>query len=417
LAVCPIFAQPAAEPNALLQGLELYRRGECAAALPLLDGLLQRQPKNTAVRKLVASCLSRLNRPAEARAQYEAILKISPGDADAVRALNPPPPPKPQAKPAPAPPLSTEARERLEAGKDLDFAERLIKAERFDEAELVLSGLMQRLPHLALPVQRQAELHTLNKRYDRAAELYRSLAARPDAEPVWLLRAAQNYSWHGDHGEAVSHYRMYLGRNPADADALLGLANALLWSDKHEDAVTSYRAYLNLKPDDNEARMNMARALMWSEHYAEAIEELRALQRRRPGDENTALSLAQCYEQAAKFDEALAAYDGVLKLNPESAVAAQSRERLVTERPRREAALHMEKGDFDKAAVLLLGYLERHPESTETVLQLARSYNWSERYREAAGYYEQYLAQKPNDETARRELARLIMIVQEFDVE
>jgi putative PEP-CTERM system TPR-repeat lipoprotein len=61
--------------------------GADKAALQLADGWLKRQPKDTLVAKAVASAHSRAGQLSEAKKAYEAVLKTSPNDAEALNNL------------------------------------------------------------------------------------------------------------------------------------------------------------------------------------------------------------------------------------------------------------------------------------------------------------------------------------------
>src|SRR5579864_3319639 len=73
--------------DATMRALDLYRHGDCKEAETLFQEILSRQPKNVAIRKLYASCLAQTGHADQARAQYQAVLAVTPGDTEAQRAL------------------------------------------------------------------------------------------------------------------------------------------------------------------------------------------------------------------------------------------------------------------------------------------------------------------------------------------
>src|SRR3954471_12748770 len=87
LAAASIPTAMAADP--MVEALELFRAGKCGQAEPMLRGILTKQPKDIAARKLLANCLVQLHRADDARAEYQAVLKMAPGDPESVRALQP----------------------------------------------------------------------------------------------------------------------------------------------------------------------------------------------------------------------------------------------------------------------------------------------------------------------------------------
>ena len=389
----------------------MYRAGKCVQAEPLLRDVLSKQPKNTAVRKLLAGCLVQLHRPDDARLEYRKVLETVPGDTEAIRALQPQAPPQHVAQARPQPP---EATERVRAGAALDSAEKLIAAGRLDEAEPILAALVNRSPDLTIPRLRLAEIHTRQKRYDKAAAAYRSLAEKHPDNPEFLLRAAQNASWQQDYASSADSYRRYLLRKPGDHAAQLELAGVLLWWDHADEAAGAYRAYVDHNPEDVAARLSLADALLWSKRFDEASGEFRRVIDRRPDSAEAQYGLGQCYEHAAQLDLALAAYRKAAELNPRDPKLAEAGTRVAQALPQHRGFERLEKKEYGPAAGSFLEYLKEHPDSTETMLEVARVYSWGKLYPEAVNYYKQYLERLPNDDTARRELAKIELTIPDF---
>lgn len=409
----PAFGQGA--DGGLPRALELYRTGDYRAAEVIFQALLQTEPKNLTVRKMLADCLTREGRSAEARQQYQQILQISPGDVDATQALRPAPPPPAAPKPAPAPRANREAVERVQAGGEIERAEREIQAGRLDEAQTILEALHNRQPDAVVPQQRLAEIYTRTKQYSRAAELYEQLGMTSGTgSAAFLLRAAQNYSYAENYPEAVRLYHQYLSASPGDLPASLELANVLLWSNQLDEAVTAYRRYLDRRPDDFDARQNLGNALLWSKQYQAAIDEYNRLISRRPRDPELNLSLAQAYDQMGKADQALSLYQLVLDIRPGDPSASAARDRLVADQPRVNALAKMEQQDYKGAAQYFLSYLDKHPDSTETMLEIARAYAWGKQFTDSSKYYDLYLQRTPNDKPVVRELAKVELSIPSF---
>ena len=411
LAILTAAATAALAADPAVEALELYRAGKCVQAEPLLRDVLSKQAKNTVVRKLLASCLVQLRRPEEARQEYRQVLKTVPGDPEAMRALQPPTPPQQAAQTPPRPP---EATERARAGASLESAERLIAAGRLEEAEPILTALAGRSPDLAIPQQRLAEIYTRRKQYAKAASAYLSLAEKHPVSPVFLLRAAQNFTWQQDYGPAAENYRRYLLQKPGDRGAQLELAGVLLWWNHTGEAADAYRAYVDRNPEDVDARLNLADALLWSKRFDEASGEFRRVLDRRPNDAEAQYGVGQCYEQAAQLDLALTAYRKAAEIDPQDRRLSEARTRVAEALPRRQGFERLEKKEYGPAAASFLEYLQQHPESTETMLEVARVYSWGKLYPEAVNYYRQYLERLPNDDTARRELAKIELTIPDF---
>ena len=378
---------PAADESDLIsRSVDLYRQGNCKEAMPIFEKILEGSPKNTAIGKLLGQCLLKERRMDEARAQFEKVLEISPKDVAALEGLRAAVTELQKTEQV-RQSLAIESRaltqEELKAKTQFDRAGELIAAGRFPEAEAILDSIIQRYPESPTARQRRAEIYSTTNRFEAAAAEYRWLSQRPGAQPAYLKRMAQNLEWDGKLGEAESAYREYLGK----------------------------------KPDDLTARMSLGEILTWAGRFREAIPEFEAVLAGMPNNLRAQLALAMCYEQTDNFDKALEAYEKALAIDPESPQAQQARDRaakFLDEMPRQQAYAAIERGDLDAAARLFIRYLEKHPDSQETVLQIARVYVWAEKFAEARPYFETYLERQPGENGVRRELARIEMWTQNY---
>jgi tetratricopeptide (TPR) repeat protein len=378
----------------------------------LLVNTLGREPRNLIIRRMLAGCLSREGRTAEAREQYERILDIAPGDAEAMQYLRARPAPAPAPQPAPA--RTAPPTERQAAGSDFDRAERLIKAGQLPEAEQLLAGIVAARPDLALPQQRLAEVYSTTKQFVQAAEIYERLAERAGASVEFRLYAAQNYAWASDYPNSIRNYRFYLQERADDTEALLNLSNILLWSNELDEAVTAYRAYLAKKPEDFDTRLSLANALLWSSHYEEAVAEISKVREVRPRDASVQIAIARAYDQWGRYDQAVLEYDTAIAFRPDDAELVKARARAQIESIMGQSAALVEKKNFEGAIRILQQTLDANPDSKELQLQLARVYSWGGRMREAANEYERYLSSNPADEDATREAARVYLSTPDF---
>ncbi len=370
------------------KALDLYRANQCQEAEPLLEKVLLHQPKNIAVRKLLGNCYLRNKKNDEARLQFQLVLEAEPKDTEAAEGLRASVG-EIQKREALKQTLALEAKAatalQLQDSQQFQRAGELIKARRWEEAEKILEGIVRRNPASVPARMRLAEIYTATQRFDQAVETYRALAVKTGAPSPLVLRLAQNLEWSG----------------------------------KYLDAAKFYRIYLQKKPQDSTARMALANTLMWAGHYAEAAPELEQLRSKRPEDLRILLALAQCFEQLSQPDRALQAHERVLQVDPTNPLARAARERYLTELdqlPRRKAFQALEHNDFDGAARFFEEYLQKHPDSTETVLQIARVYGWGQRFPEAARTYREYLRRKPQDYSVLRELAKQEMWTKEYPI-
>lgn len=396
-------ALPAAEPSTVdltLAALEAYRNGDCKAAVPKLEALLAKQPKNRSARQLLTSC-------------QEGLSAAKPKPQPAAPGANASPEkPKKDRPAAPAVP-SVEAKERGEAGADFDKAERLIKAGKFDEAEALLEKVVARSPRLMLPRQRLAEIHTRKKESGKAAAMYAAMASQSKDAHYWK-RAAENYSWDRNYPASIDAYDRYLAAAPSDHAARVAKANVLLWAKDLDRAAAAFRDVVVNAPNDVEARAGLAHALLWSKQFAPALDEFEWLKTKRPGELQYRVGAAQALEQLDRTGEALSEFEAVLARDSANLGAREGRARLESTGLQRQAFLLAEKGEFEKSAVLFGKHVTGHPDDTDSLLQLARVEFWGQRYPDSAAHYRTYLRKKPGDEAVLRELARVELSVPDY---
>jgi len=240
----------APEGDATARALVAYREGRCGEAQPLLASILAREPGNATLRKLLADCLLRARRPADARAELERVLADSPEDGDAQEAL------RVALGTMQAPEQARqekllESREaaglRLESQQKLHRAEELIAANRRAEAGLALAEVVSRDPGFLPAAQRLAELYSSQRRFDAAARLYLMLNEKEPGHPEWLLRAARNLQWAEDPPAAIDAYQAYLKLRPQDDEARLSLADTMRQFGLCDDGLPLYEQLAKLE--------------------------------------------------------------------------------------------------------------------------------------------------------------------------
>lgn len=404
-----------ADRDLVLRSLELYRHGNCQDAEPLFEKILLYQPKDIATRKLLANCYLQDKKMDEAKIQFQLVLEAAPQDTEAYQGLKASMT-EIQNKALLKQKLAIESRavtgEEYRSAHEMEEAEKLLQAHQLVEAEKILDGIVSRHPDSVPARQHLAEIYSTTQRFDKAAQMFQALAERPKSSPEFLLRVAQNLEWGKNYSKAADYYRRYLQKNPNSSSALLAMARILMQDANYAEAPKYYRLYLEKNPQDTEARTILANMLMWSGHYAEAAPEFERLKAARPKDLRLRLSLAQCYQQLEKKDKALDAYQEVLDLDPGNPAALKARSeylRYFDELPRQQAYAALERNDLEGAVKHFIQYSEKHPQNTEMLLQIARTYSWAKHYPEAERYYEAYLKRAPRDTEIMRELARLQM--------
>ncbi len=161
--------------------------------------------------------------------------------------------------------------------------------------------------------------------FRRAAEL-----APNDAEPLLALGDLQRDL--GMVEEAVATYRLAIDREDADAASWLKLGNALALLEDYAQAERAYRAALRRSEELGAAHNGLGAALMHLDRPLEARTELERAAALDPSDPNPLMNLALMAEQGDDVGARRDAWERVLRVWPESPIAARRLARIAAHR-------------------------------------------------------------------------------------
>ena len=242
------------------EGRRLLLKGDAAGALPFLSRAVSDAPENAAYRNLYAKALLAAGQNDEALRQFDAAMRLSPGDAgnlaDAARAFD-------RAGNATEAARAYEAllaREPQNIQLIHDLASLHQRSGRFDLALPLLRQLADTRPDDL--VLRQELAHTLEKTGDvkaAAQEYEKILSERPGADATRSLLAEMRFK-QGEKSEAIAVLRNGLA---LDGEAPLlhrGLASLLERTGSMAEAVKEYREYARLAPNAPDAKQLADRA-------------------------------------------------------------------------------------------------------------------------------------------------------------
>lgn len=118
--------------------------------------------------------------------------------------------------------------------------------------------------------------------------------------------------------------------NPNDAATQAALANYLANTGQFDQAVPYYEKALQLTPDDWALRLDFAQALMDNGKLADSELQFDTILDAQPQNAQAWYYLAELYQKFTppRTDEAIYAYQQVIRFDPGSFVAAQSVDRL-----------------------------------------------------------------------------------------
>jgi protein O-GlcNAc transferase len=181
-------------------------------------------------------------------------------------------------------------------------------------------------------------LQLLDRHEDAIASYDRALALRGDNADVLNNRGnAARALKRSD--EAIADYRRALAILPDYPEALNNLGNALADRQSHAEAITCYHRALAIRPDYPDASMNLGNAMAATGHRAEAIacyERVLALQ---PDRADAYYARGGLLHTLGRYEEAIADYDRALAFRPGHANTLHSRGNALTEMDRHDEAL------------------------------------------------------------------------------
>lgn len=118
--------------------------------------------------------------------------------------------------------------------------------------------------------------------------------------------------------------------NPNDAESQAALANYLANTGAFDEAVGYYEKALQLTPDDWALRLDFAQALMDNGKLADSELQFDTIIDAQPQNTQAWYYLAELYQKftPTRADEAIYAYQQVIRFDPTSYIATQSVDRL-----------------------------------------------------------------------------------------
>ncbi|MGI8839515.1 MAG: tetratricopeptide repeat protein [Caulobacteraceae bacterium] len=291
---------------ALRAGRKALKQGDAAAALPLLEAAAAEAPGDTAVLALLARALSKLGRPAQAKAVWRRILDADPTHeraraklAEAEAGGEAPAEGAEAGAPDQARRAARAARKKARAATALPELETAAAENPNDLAALaaLADALAKagRTADLAAVNQRILEQDPANakaltqlgvaawKRGDRTEALrhLKAAAITDEADPRALLRLGQRLisQWQIDEAEKV--FERVIGLEPNNVEGLLGLARCSGYGGDRERALTLLRRAAVLQPQNPQIALYIRRQeteppqLDWKQELREATVALR----------------------------------------------------------------------------------------------------------------------------------------------
>jgi tetratricopeptide (TPR) repeat protein len=306
--------------------LTARRNGDYRSELTIWSDTVAKRPDSARARNGMALALDHAGRIPEAIQQFEAALRLIPGDV--------------------------EVRDNL--GVTLEHAGRIAEAIQHYETALRLKpNFPDAHSNLGNALLRTGKVPEAIQQYETALRLRPDFAeaqynlggaldqAGRTAEAIRHFEAAirlkPDYAdAHNNLGnllhregrtpEAIQHYEAALRIEPDLARAHHNLGVAFEETGRRPEAIQQYEAALRIQPDLVEAHNNLGVALCRSDRLPEAIAHFKEALRLRPDYPEAHDNLGNALLQVGRMDEASVEYEEVLRLRPDDAVARRNLE-------------------------------------------------------------------------------------------
>ncbi len=227
--------------------------------------------------------------------------------------------------------------------------------------------------HPRIPIM-EAEIQMgLDNYEDALPKLQETVDREPYDSEAWNL-LAETYIALGKYPEAQEAADYALAINPQDNTALLMKANAYMHDEQMAEAIELYTKYLEAQSDDLSVQISLALCLTNEERYKEVmplLEKAEQYARKLPGRET---DLPQIYQIRAfalsrlnRTHEALSALSKARALGPG--------EGLAWKYDLTEADIRLHAGQTKQAEELFASALEKSPEQSETLFNIALTYS------------------------------------------
>lgn len=163
------------------------------------------------------------------------------------------------------------------------------------------------------------------KALDEAEQSARRAIELDDRQPVGHVALGNVLVWQRNYDEALKelHRTIDLDHNYAQGHALMGMA--LMYSGQAAEALESLAQAMRLDPHYPNILLHLSAQAQFSlGHYEVAESHLLDRIARNPNTDASRMLLAACYGHLGRVDEARAAWDGLLKVNPDFSLAQRA---------------------------------------------------------------------------------------------
>ena len=276
-------------PPEIAKAEDAIQKNDFAAAEPLLNKALEKDPKNYQAWFDLGFVLNRLSRSDESIAAYRKSISAKPDVFESnlnlglllARTHDP------------------EAEQFLRAATSLKPTSH--PEEGHERAWLALAHLLE------------------NDKPKEALDAFHNASEQMPGDPEPHLSAGLLHERQKEFSEAEADYKQVLTLDPHSTEAAIGLTNIYMKSNRLSDAEPLLRRLADERPDDAGIHLQLGRLLAAQSRNADAILEIEAALKLTPNDSEAQRDLADLLVQAKQFPDAEKAYRVLVAAHPDDA--------------------------------------------------------------------------------------------------
>lgn len=191
------------------------------------------------------------------------------------------------------------------ANYDLLLARLNIRAGKLDDAEKILTSLLDRLANLSDKLDARAELARITQlrgNNDEALKQLNAILKEDSGNRNALILRASIYFTQARYDDTISDARSVLSEDPTSPVALSLMAQTYIVTNERELAVATLRSLVTVSPENVDARLKLA-GLLASKSPAEAVQHLDAAIQLRPDQPELLVTKAQVLIYSMQWDK------------------------------------------------------------------------------------------------------------------
>ncbi|HEU4684716.1 MAG TPA: tetratricopeptide repeat protein [Nitrospira sp.] len=322
---------PRSSEGLILAGRMALSRRNGKQAVQAFRTVLHDQPELATVQFLLGQAYVLTGEQALARESFERAVALYPGQVDARRSLAALESQRGRHQEARAR-LHDLLKQRPDDVAALDMLMNLdLMMRNWDAAEHTLRRLRAVSADSAVTWIAEGRLHEARAEFEKAAEAYERASAVAPNDPEPLLALVRVEVTHGRGERAQARLESLLARNAGHlyAHGLLGEIYAMAGS--REAAETQFREATRVHPKWVTPWLNWAGLCLADKKPDLAVQIIRSGIAAIPDSEELHMLMASAYVDQAKIDDAMAAYEAALRLNPRNLLAANNLAVLLVE--------------------------------------------------------------------------------------